>query len=108
MEGIKQAVYGIRVKGNPGFVGVLPVKLKDFPVKNPDWDERYEEVPLYEAPPTITPKFTTVDGATWHHDGKAFTVIVDGDSLSLMVHSGARIEFIGDGRPFRIPVESHK
>lgn len=44
------AVYGIRVKGNLAIVGVLPVPLKDFPVKNPEWDERYEEVPLYLHP----------------------------------------------------------
>lgn len=47
------AVYGIRVKGNPVIVGVLPVPLKDFPVKNPEWDERYEEVPLYLHPQPV-------------------------------------------------------
>lgn len=44
------AVYGIRVKGNLAIVGVLPVPLKDFPVKNAEWDDRYEEVPLYLHP----------------------------------------------------------
>ena len=44
-------VYGLRVKGTSAIVGVLPVELKDFPVKNSAWDERYDEVPLYAAPP---------------------------------------------------------
>lgn len=48
---VQPLVYGIRVKGNSAIVGVLPIKLKDFPVTNAEWDKRYEEIPLYADPP---------------------------------------------------------
>lgn len=74
-------VYGIRVKGNSAIVGVLPIPLKDFPVTNKEWDDRYEEVPLYlhpqpaelsEAPDLIAEAVAVGDGTLhgaityWH------------------------------------------
>lgn len=61
------------------------------------------EAAMIVASTAQPPKFTTEDGPCWHHEGKAYIATVDGDTLQLMITSGARIEFIGDALPFRVP-----
>ena len=46
------ACYGIRKKGETAIIGIIPAKIHDKPATAEWYVENYEEVPLYDAPPS--------------------------------------------------------